>query len=73
MGVGLIGYAMYRLFDWLFAYHMDIVIVAGLIMWLYAYIKSKLDIGANEDIPVEKQELIEQANRAYPTVRNILY
>ena len=72
-GVVIIGYAMYRLFDWLFVFHMDIVIVAGLIMWLYAYIKSKLDIGVNEDIPVEMQELIEQANRAYPTVRNILY
>lgn len=74
-GIGVIGYCMYRLFEWLLVYHMDIVIIVLAIVWLYSWVKSKL--GSNnapvDTVSVEIQEVQEQANRIYPTVRNILY
>lgn len=74
-GIGVIGYCMYRLFEWLLVYHMDIVIIALAIIWLYSWVKSKM--GSNnapvDTVSVEIQEVQEQANRIYPTVRNILY
>lgn len=74
-GIGVIGYCMYRLFEWLLVYHMDIVIIALALIWLYSWVKSKLDSNnvPVDTVSVEMQELVEQANRAYPTVRNILY
>lgn len=44
-------------------------------LWLYSLVKSKLDSNnvPVDTVSVEMQELVEQANRAYPTVRNILY
>lgn len=76
-GVGIIGYAIFKLFEWLLLYHMDMVIVVGVIIWLYSWVKSKMNTDTNtasvETISVEEQELIEQANRAYPTVRNVIY
>lgn len=76
-GIGVIGYCMYRLLEWLLVYHIDIVIIALAIIWLYSWVKSKMNIDTNtvsvETISVEEQELIEQANRAYPTVRNVIY
>ena len=53
---------------------MDLVIIFSLIMWLYFYIASKTQKETDSvDVAVEVQELIEQANRIYPTVRNIMY
>ncbi|MBR5509581.1 MAG: hypothetical protein IKV59_05965 [Lachnospiraceae bacterium] len=74
-GIGVSGYCMYRLFEWLLVYHMDIVIIALAIIWLYSWVKSKLDSNnvSMNTVSVEMQELVDQANRAYPTVRNILY
>lgn len=75
-GIGVIGYCMYRLFEWLLVYHMDIVIIALAIIWLYSWIKSKMESNnppVVESVSVEMQEMLEQANRAYPTVRNVMY
>lgn len=74
-GVGVIGYCMFRLFEWLLVFHMDIVIILFAIFWLYSFIKSKLDYNnvPIETVSIEMQELIDQANRAYPTIRNIMY
>lgn len=74
-GVGVIGYCIYRLFEWLLVYHMDIIMIALAIVWLYSWVKSKIeaDNAPVETISVEMQEITEQANRAYPTVRNIMY
>lgn len=74
-GIGVIGYCMYRLLEWLLVYHMDIVIIALTVSWLYSWVKSKLECNNSpvKGVSVEMQELTEQANRTYPTVRNIVY
>lgn len=75
-GLAIITIAVISGLMWLFTYHMDIVIVCGLIVWLYAYVKSKMDIGTQtEVIPQDngETELQEQAIKIYPTIRNIMY
>lgn len=74
-GVGVIGYCICRLFVWLLVYHMDIIMIALAIVWLYSWVKSKIesDNVPMETVSVEMQDIAEQADRAYPTVRNIMY
>lgn len=74
-GMGTIGYCIYRLFQWLLVYHMDLIIIALAIIWLYSWVKSKTETQnvCGETMALDAQELTEQANKAYPTVRNIMY
>jgi hypothetical protein len=57
------------------------VVIAGLIIWLYAYVKSKMDKKKAENtmqevVPVIDSSLAElqtQAEKGYPFMRNIIY
>lgn len=74
-GVLLIATAIIIFLSWLFLKHTGFLIIFGLIIWSYSYVKSKSDFNnvPVEPVSVELQELEEQAKRAYPTVRNIMY
>lgn len=59
---------------WLINYHIEVIMVIGCVCWLFAYVKSKMDKPIEEQtIPQELLELEEQAIKAYPTMRNIIY
>lgn len=76
-GVGVVGYCLFRLLEWILIYHMDVVIIVLAMIWLYSWVRSKMNVDTDtapvETISVEMQELKEQADRAYPTVRNVMY
>ncbi len=74
-GLFLVTYALLWSSVWLFTNHIEIVIIVGLLLWLYSYVKAKMEAKpVQEDIiSTDVQALNEQANKAYPTVRNIMY
>ena len=54
--------------------------IGGVILWLYAYVKSKMDKkkaeSAMQDVPTVDPAIAElqvQAEKAYPIMRNIIY
>lgn len=68
--------------SYLISYHKEWVVAAGLVIWLYAYIKSKMDKKTAEaaarvtDFPMADPALAEvqaQAEKGYPIMRNIMF
>lgn len=82
-GVFLIGGTILQITIYLFKYQPEIVVIVGLIIWLYAYIKYKMDkeenIVASQSaeqammLSQQQMQMQDQAIRAYPVIRNILY
>lgn len=78
-GLFLIGGSLVWLVVYLFTYHIEILVIFGLIVWLYAYIKSKMDKKAAQTEEANTQQSMiqtdmeAQAQRGYPMIRNILY
>ena len=68
--------------SYLLKYRFEWVVVAGLVIWLYAYIKFRMDKKAAEaaaqaaNVPVADPVLAEvqiQAEKGYPIMRNIMF
>ena len=78
-GLVLLGGTLIWCASYLISYHKEWVVVAGLVIWLYAYIKSKMDKKAAEqmaDISNANPVLAEmqtQAEKGYPIMRNIMF
>ena len=75
-GILLIGFALIWMGCYLINYHLPLLVTIGLIVWLYAYVKSKLDEkaqSATNSIQSTQEQLKEQADRGYPIMRNIMY
>ena len=82
-GLGLFAYALFWGISYLVTYHTEALIVIGVIIWLYAYVRSKMKEKEDEKkrqqdtqnmaYMQEEQFLHEQANKGYPIIRNILY
>ena len=82
-GTASIIYALIWLLCYVFTYHMDIVIVISVIIWLFAYVRAQIiqveqkneqeQEEQNALLLQEKSELENKARQAYPLVRNIMY
>lgn len=62
---------------WVINYHFEIVVIIGVIAWLFAYVKHKNDNKPEKEVvdesSLELKELEERATKGYPIMRNILY
>ena len=81
-GLVLLGGTLIWCAFYLISYHKEYVVAAGLVIWLYAYIKSKMDKKVAEtaaqvtDISMDDPALAEmqtQAEKGYPIMRNIMF
>ena len=77
-GFALLGGAVIWLIWWLFTYHIETLVIIGIIIWLFGYVKEKMNnspkqVVVEETIPQELLDLQEQAQNGYPLMRNILY
>lgn len=81
-GLILLGGTLIWCASYLISYHKEWVVAAGLVIWLYAYIKSKMDKKTAEtaaqvtDFPMADPALAEvqaQAEKGYPIMRNIMF
>ena len=85
LGLALICGAFVALIYYIFTYHFEWVVIVGLILWLYGYVKSKMDKNAmyNNAVVNNVQEapavdpVLEnfkaQAEKGYPIMRNIMF
>lgn len=80
-GLVLLGGTLIWCVSYLLKYRLEWVVVAGLVIWLYAYIKSRMDKNAAEaavqaaNVPVDPvlAEIQAQAEKSYPIMRNIMF
>lgn len=75
-GILLIAFALLWLGYYLINRHLPLVVAIGVIIWLYAYVKSKIDEKSKavvSSIQRTQEQLKEQADREYPIMRNIMY
>lgn len=79
-GLALIGGLLAWLVFYLINYHIEWVVISGVIIWLYAYVKSKMDKKKAENVVADVPtidpavaELQAQAEKGYPIMRNIIY
>lgn len=79
-GLALIGGALVWIIYYIITYHFKWVVIVGLILWLYSYVKSKMDKKAAtnnvQNVPTvdpNLEALKAQAEKGYPSMRNIIY
>lgn len=73
-GVILLGICLIWITVYIFSNHPEWVVVVGVIIWLYAYIKSKMGtLAPTPVVDTNLQQIQEQADKGYPIIRNILY
>ena len=82
-GIIIITIALIWGIVYVFSYYPEWIVIISLIVWLYAYIKSKMqkktEVSAMQNAQQEiiltqqQQQMQEQAMRGYPIIRNILY
>lgn len=82
-GLGLFAYALVCGVSYLITYHTEALILIGVIIWLYAYVRSKMKEKEDEKkrqqdtqnmaYMQEEQFLHEQANKGYAIIRNVVY
>lgn len=72
-GVIIIGIALALLAWYLIEYHMLFLIAVTLVVWLYIYIKSKMDVNNKQTLARSQQQLYESAEAGYSLMRNIIY
>ena len=78
-GLVLLGGTLIWCTSYLLSYHIEWVVIAGLVIWLYAYIKSRMDnkkadmaadVSAADPSSAEMQA---QAEKGYPIMRNMMF
>jgi len=75
-GLLVFGIIFLILASYLLTNHMPLLIGVGAVLWLYAYAKDKYITKQPSEIPsvgINDQQLLEQAEKGYPVMRNILY
>lgn len=76
-GVGLFVLTLIGVGNYLVTYHPEWLVIAGLIMWLYAYVHSKMKKEASTPtapvVDANMQQLQAQADREYPRMRSIIF
>ena len=77
-GFALLSGVVIWLSIWLLTYHIEVLVIAGVIICLFGYVKEKMNTSPKQVVIEEtnSQELIdlqEQAKNGYPLMRNIMY
>jgi len=71
-GLALFGFVIAWIIATLIVDFPEVLIIIGLIAWLYAYVKNKMAEKQNV-VTTETTLVQEQADKSFPIVRNILY
>lgn len=76
-GLLLLGGAFLWIIYNLFIFHIEVVVLIAVVIWLYTYVKMKRDekvhILNEEQLTKDQALLKELAEKGYPIIRNILY
>lgn len=72
-GILILGITILKLIHYLFSYHLNFLICIGLIFWLYTYIRDNVQKSAVDTTPSIPADIIVQAEKGYPIMRNIIY
>ncbi|MGP1433510.1 MAG: hypothetical protein ACTTKP_04445 [Catonella sp.] len=74
-GFAILAGALLWLILWLITFHIEVIVIISVVCWLFAYVKAKMDKPTEEEPTISQEllELEEQAIKAYPTMRNIIY
>ena len=74
-GFAILAGALLWLILWLITFHIEVIVIISVVCWLFAYVKAKMDKPSEEEPTISQEllELEEQAVKAYPTMRNIMY
>ena len=74
-GFAILAVALLWLILWLITFHIEVIVIISVVCWLFAYVKAKMDKPSEEEPTISQEllELEEQAVKAYPTMRNIMY
>lgn len=67
------GIAVLKLVDYLFTYHLNLLIVLGVIFWLYTYVRDNIQKPEVDTTPSIPADIMVQADKGYPVMRNIVY
>lgn len=71
-GMLLIGFVLVWIGYYLIQYHFSLLVVIGIIIWIYIYVKSTLkEKTASNERKIAMSE--EMAEKSYPAMRNIMY
>ena len=69
----LIGASIWLL-SYMLNYHMDILVLIGLIIWVYLYVKNKYQLSDEEQPALsDKSDISKQAEDEYLTMRKIIF
>ena len=68
-GFAILAGALLWLILWLITFHIEVIVIISVVCWLFAYVKAKIDKPSEEEPTISE----EQAIKAYPTMRNIIY
>lgn len=79
-GLALIGGALVWIVCYIFTYHFKWVVIVGVILWLYVYVKSKMDkavvtnnVQNTPAVDPVWEDFKAQAEKGYPIMRNIMF
>ena len=74
-GFAMLAGALIWFILWLITFHIEMIVIISVVCWLFAYVKAKMDKPTEEEPTISQEllELEEQAVKAYPTMRNIIY
>lgn len=72
-GLIVLSLGFFKLANYLFAYHLNLIIFISIIIWLYAYIRDKYMSNLPEPPENDNIALWEQAEKGYPIMRNIVF
>ena len=74
-GFAILAGALIWFILWLITFHIEVIVIISVVCWLFAYVKAKMDKPSEEEPTISQEllELEEQAVKAYPTMRNIMY
>lgn len=72
-GVLLLALAILKLADYLFTYHLNLLIVFGIIYWLYTYIRDKRQEPEVDSTPTVQTDIMVQAEKGYSIMRNVIF
>lgn len=75
-GVAIIGFALLWLVTYLVNYHATLLVIGTLIIWLYVYVRSKMEVKEkpiNQDVTSTQDLMKQQAESGYPIMRSIIY
>jgi len=72
-GVVVIGISLFKLANYLFTYHLNLLLIIACIPWLYSYFRDKSNKANVKPDSTPPSDVAIQAEKGYPIMRSIIY